>query len=103
MMKISMKKIIYDVKIKRGLFEEEVRAEFEKDCFQTVHHFELFGKATSETGYHSLFVMKDEMVGKSPEEFLKENLEVDFGKGNVEVKKHNENSVCSVQCSLSAA
>jgi len=80
-------KIAYKVKIKQGLFTEEVRAEFEEDAFSVVHHFEFFGQATSETGYRSHFVMKEEMVGKTPEEFLKENLETDFGKGNVEVEK----------------
>ena len=80
-------KLSFKVKIKRGLFVEEVRAEFEEECFKPVHHFEFFGKATSETGYRSLFIMKEEMEGLEVGEFLKQNLEVDFGKGNVEVEK----------------
>lgn len=79
----------YEITIKKGLFEDKVRADFKKDYFLSAHHFELHGKATSETGYKSLFVMKEEMKGKTTEEFLKENLEVDFGSGNVEVKKIN--------------
>jgi hypothetical protein len=69
----------FNVKIK----DEIVLVDYSDDEFGEVNHFEFHGKATSETGYKSLFVLKEEMKNETPKDFLLRILETDFGKGNV--------------------
>lgn len=62
--------------LSKGLFPEEVMADFERfwmnpdTGYLGVHHIELHGLATSETGYYSHFFNDDELADENIEKYI---------------------------------